>query len=64
VDKLRLGIPKGSLEKATIELFRRSGWHIKVNGRSYFPDIDDPGIACSMCRAQEMSHYVADGTLD
>jgi ATP phosphoribosyltransferase len=64
VDKLRLGIPKGSLEKATIELFRRSGWHIKVNGRSYFPDIDDPKIACSMCRAQEMSRYVADGTLD
>jgi len=64
VDKLRLGIPKGSLEKATIELFRRSGWHIKVNGRSYFPDIDDPEITCSMCRAQEMSRYVADGTLD
>ncbi|MBI4644738.1 MAG: ATP phosphoribosyltransferase [Deltaproteobacteria bacterium] len=62
--KLRLGIPKGSLEKATIELFRRAGWHIKVNGRSYFPDIDDPEIACSMCRAQEMSRYVADGTLD
>jgi ATP phosphoribosyltransferase len=59
-----LGIPKGSLEKATIELFRRSGWHIKANGRSYFPDIDDPEIACSMCRAQEMSRYVADGTLD
>ncbi|MEW6658535.1 MAG: ATP phosphoribosyltransferase [Thermodesulfobacteriota bacterium] len=64
MDKLRLGIPKGSLEKATIELFRRSGWHIKVNGRSYFPDIDDPEITCSMCRAQEMSRYVADGTLD
>ena len=64
MDKLRLGIPKGSLEKATLELFRRSGWNIKVNGRSYFPDIDDPEIACSMCRAQEMSRYVADGTLD
>jgi ATP phosphoribosyltransferase len=64
VNKLRLGIPKGSLEKATIELFRRSGWHIKVNGRSYFPDIDDPEITCSMCRAQEMSRYVDDGTLD
>jgi ATP phosphoribosyltransferase len=64
VDKLRLGIPKGSLEKATLELFRRSGWNIKVNGRSYFPDIDDPEISCSMCRAQEMSRYVADGTLD
>jgi ATP phosphoribosyltransferase len=64
VDKLRLGIPKGSLEKATIDLFRRSGWHIQVNGRSYFPDIDDPEISCSMCRAQEMSRYVESGTLD
>jgi len=64
VNKLRLGIPKGSLERATIDLFRRSGWQIKVNGRSYFPDIDDPEITCSMCRAQEMSRYVADGTLD
>ena len=64
VDKLRLGLPKGSLEKATLELFRRSGWHIQVNGRSYFPDIDDPEITCSMCRAQEMSRYVENGTLD
>ena len=64
VDKLRLGVPKGSLEKATLELFRRSGWHIQVNGRSYFPDIDDPEITCSMCRAQEMSRYVENGTLD
>ena len=61
---LKVGIPKGSLEKATIELFRRSGWHIKVNGRSYFPYINDPEIACSMCRAQEMSRYVENGTLD
>ena len=64
MDKLRLGIPKGSLEKATIDLFRRAGWHIKVNGRSYFPDIDDPEITCTMCRAQEMSRYVENGTLD
>ena len=64
MDKLRLGLPKGSLEKATLELFRRSGWHIQVNGRSYFPDIDDPEITCSMCRAQEMSRYVESGTLD
>jgi ATP phosphoribosyltransferase len=64
VDKLRLGIPKGSLEKATIDLFRRSGWHIQVNGRSYFPEIDDPEMSCSMCRAQEMSRYVENGTLD
>ncbi|MDI6852416.1 MAG: ATP phosphoribosyltransferase [Deltaproteobacteria bacterium] len=64
MDKLRLGIPKGSLEKATIDLFRRAGWNIKINGRSYFPDIDDPEITCSMCRAQEMSRYVENGTLD
>jgi ATP phosphoribosyltransferase len=64
VDKLRLGIPKGSLEKATIDLFRRAGWNIKGNGRSYFPDVDDPEIACTMCRAQEMSRYVENGTLD
>jgi len=64
VDKLRLGIPKGSLEKATIDLFHRAGWNIKGNGRSYFPDIDDPEIACTMCRAQEMSRYVENGTLD
>ena len=63
-NKLRLGIPKGSLEKATCELFRRSGWQIKANGRSYFPDIDDQEISVSLCRAQEMSRYVADGTLD
>ncbi len=64
MDKLRLGLPKGSLEKATIDLFRRAGWHIQVNGRSYFPDIDDPEIACTMCRAQEMSRYIENGTLD
>ncbi|HAY20841.1 MAG TPA: ATP phosphoribosyltransferase, partial [Desulfobacterales bacterium] len=64
VNNLKLGIPKGSLEKATIELFGKSGWKISVNGRSYFPDIDDPEISCSMCRAQEMSRYVENGTLD
>ncbi len=64
VNNLKLGIPKGSLEKATIELFAKSGWKITVNGRSYFPDIDDPEISCSMCRAQEMSRYVENGTLD
>lgn len=61
---LKLGIPKGSLEKATIELFAKSGWKINVNGRSYFPDIDDPEISCALCRAQEMSRYVENGTLD
>jgi ATP phosphoribosyltransferase len=63
-DKLKLGIPKGSLQDATIALFKRSGWKINVNGRSYFPEIDDPSIECAICRAQEMSRYVANGTLD
>jgi ATP phosphoribosyltransferase len=62
--KLKIGIPKGSLQKATIELFRRSGWKINVNGRSYFPDINDPLMDCTLCRAQEMSAYVESGTLD
>jgi ATP phosphoribosyltransferase len=61
---LKLGIPKGSLQDATIALFKRSGWHINVNGRSYFPEIDDEAIECAICRAQEMSHYVESGTLD
>jgi ATP phosphoribosyltransferase len=64
VNNLKLGIPKGSLEKATLELFNKSGWRISINGRSYFPDINDPEISCSMCRAQEMSRYVENGTLD
>ena len=62
--KLRLGIPKGSLQDATIALFRHSGWKISINGRSYFPEIDDEDIECSICRAQEMSRYVEAGTLD
>ncbi len=62
--KLKLGIPKGSLQNATIALFKRSGWHINVNGRSYFPEIDDNSIDCAICRAQEMSRYVESGTLD
>lgn len=61
---LKLGIPKGSLQSATIELFRRSGWKIIVNGRSYFPEINDETIECAICRAQEMSRYVENGTLD
>jgi ATP phosphoribosyltransferase len=61
---LKLGIPKGSLQNATIELFRRSGWKINVNGRSYFPEINDETIECAICRAQEMSRYVESGTLD
>lgn len=63
-EKLKFGIPKGSLQKSTIELFRRSGWKINVNGRSYFPEINDPAIECTLCRAQEMSVYVERGTLD
>lgn len=61
---LKLGIPKGSLQNATIALFRRSGWDINVNGRSYFPEINDDTIECAICRAQEMSNYVESGTLD
>jgi len=61
---LKLGIPKGSLEQATIDLFARSGWKIKIASRNYFPEIDDPEISCSICRPQEMSRYVEGGTLD
>jgi ATP phosphoribosyltransferase len=62
--KLKLGIPKGSLENATIELFRRAGFNITTSSRSYFPAIDDPEIECMMIRAQEMARYVEDGVLD
>ena len=61
---LKLGIPKGSLENATIDLFRRAGFQITVNSRSYFPTIDDPNIECMLIRAQEMARYVEDGVLD
>lgn len=61
---LKLGIPKGSLQEATINLFKKSGWKINVNSRNYFPEIDDPEIRCSICRAQEMSRYVESGTID
>ena len=61
---LKLGIPKGSLQNATIDLFRRSGWKINVEGRSYFPDIDDETIECALCRAQEMSINVETGVID
>jgi ATP phosphoribosyltransferase len=62
--KLKLGIPKGSLENATIDLFRRAGYNITTSSRSYFPAIDDPGIECMLIRAQEMARYVEDGILD
>ena len=62
--KLKLGIPKGSLENATIDLFRRAGFNITTSSRSYFPSIDDPEIECMLIRAQEMARYVEDGVLD
>src|SRR6266481_2237986 len=62
--KLKLGIPKGSLEVATIDLFRRAGYVITTSSRSYFPSIDDPEIECMLIRAQEMARYVEDGILD
>ncbi|MBF0378873.1 MAG: ATP phosphoribosyltransferase [Desulfamplus sp.] len=61
---LKLGIPKGSLQDATVALFKRSGWKINVNGRSYFPDINDDDIECALCRAQEMSINVESGIID
>src|SRR3712207_3700787 len=61
---LRLGIPKGSLENATIDLFRRAGFNITTSSRSYFPAIDDAEIECMLIRAQEMARYVEDGILD
>ncbi len=62
--KLRLGIPKGSLQDATVQLFARAGFNLYVSSRSYFPGTDDPEIECMLIRAQEMARYVADGVLD
>src|SRR5215510_12954682 len=62
--RLKLGIPKGSPEHATIELFSRAGWKITVGPRSYVPAIDDPEIECLLVRAQEMARYVQSGALD
>jgi len=61
---LKLGIPKGSLQNATINLFNKSGWKISIEGRSYFPDINDDTIECALCRAQEMSINVESGIID
>ena len=61
---IKLGIPKGSLQDATIALFKRSGWNINVHGRSYFPDINDDSISCALCRAQEMAINVESGVID
>ena len=64
MDKLKIGIPKGSLEKATIDLFAKAGWMIKSSSRNYFPSVDDPQFSCAIIRAQEMAHYVEEGVLD
>lgn len=63
-DRLKLGLPKGSLEEATISLMERAGWKISRFSRNYFPAINDPEITVSLCRAQEMGGYVASGILD
>jgi ATP phosphoribosyltransferase len=63
-NQLKLGIPKGSLENATVELFKKAGWQINISSRSYFPSIDDEEIACSLIRPQEMGKYVERGTID
>ena len=61
---LQLGIPKGSLEESTIDMFRKAGYKITVNSRSYYPTIDDEEIECLLIRAQEMARYVEEGILD
>lgn len=61
---LRIGLPKGSLQDSTVDLFARAGYHISIKDRSYFPQIDDPQISCVLFRAQEMSRYVEDGVVD
>jgi ATP phosphoribosyltransferase len=61
---LKLGIPAGSLQEATAELFRRAGWNLSFQSRSYYPTIDDPEISCILIRAQEMARYVQDGVMD
>ncbi|MBF0177781.1 MAG: ATP phosphoribosyltransferase [Magnetococcales bacterium] len=62
--QLKLGIPKGSLEKSTMELFLQAGWKIDTHSRNYFPSVNDPDLYCALVRPQEMARYVTDGTLD
>ncbi|SKA98350.1 ATP phosphoribosyltransferase [Paucidesulfovibrio gracilis DSM 16080] len=62
--QLRLGVPKGSLQEATIKLFDKAGWQIRTHHRNYFPDVNDPELKCSLARAQEMAMYVQNGTFD
>ncbi len=64
MNKLKFGIPKGSLEKATIDLLQKAGWVINVSSRNYFPSVDDPHLSCSLIRAQELANYVSEGVLD
>jgi ATP phosphoribosyltransferase len=61
---VKIGLPKGSLQESTFDLFRRAGFHVQVSSRSYFPSIDDPELEAIMFRAQEMSRYVEDGVID
>jgi ATP phosphoribosyltransferase len=61
---LQLGIPKGSLENATVELFKKAGWNISISSRSYFPGVDDDEMNCKLIRPQEMGKYVERGTID
>ncbi|MBI9017770.1 MAG: ATP phosphoribosyltransferase [Phycisphaerae bacterium] len=62
--KLKIGLPKGSLQNATVDLFKRAGYTVQVSSRSYFPTIDDPSFEAVLFRAQEMSRYVEDGIID
>src|SRR6202040_3535944 len=64
MNRLKMGIPKGSLQEATLELFARAGWKIAISSRSYVPTIDDQEIECLLVRAQEMARYVETGALD
>ena len=61
---LKLGLPKGSLEETTVDMFARAGYKIDIQSRSYYPSIDDPEISCVLIRAQEMARYVEEGLLD
>ena len=62
--QLKIGLPKGSLQESTFDLFRRAGFHVHLSSRSYFPSLDDPDLSAIMFRAQEMSRYVEDGVID
>ena len=63
-NKLKLGLPKGSLQESTFELFRKAGWSVRGTSRSYYPDVNDPDLSITLVRAQEMARYVEDGVID